>query len=91
MKAIYTTPKLCKSPSGWFVWIRYNGKQKMFKAGLNRIKDLKKREREAKYLIESLKEILKPIPKHHFAGISSKRSRRCSLPYLIAKTQIHLI
>ncbi len=54
-------------------------------------KDLKKREREAKFLIELLKEILKPIPKHHFAGISSKRSRRCSLPYLIAKAQIHLI
>ena len=58
MKAIYTTPKLCKSASGWFVWIRYNGKQKMFKAGLNRIKDPKKREREAKFLIESLKEKL---------------------------------
>ena len=58
MKAIYTTPKLSKAASGWFVWIRYNGKQKMFKAGLNRIKDLKLREREAKFLIESLKEKL---------------------------------
>ena len=58
MKAIYTTPKLSKSASGWFVWVRFNGKQKMYKAGLNRIKDLKLREREAKILIETLKEKL---------------------------------
>lgn len=58
MNAIYTTPTLCKSANGWFVHIRYNGKQKQFKAGLNRIKCLRTREREANILIQVLKERL---------------------------------
>ena len=58
MSAIYTTPTLCKSATGWFVYIRYNGKLKQFKAGLNRIKCLRTREREANILIQVLKERL---------------------------------
>jgi parvulin-like peptidyl-prolyl isomerase len=59
MRAIYTTPKLSKSASGWFVLIRYNGKQKRYKAGLNRVKCLKDRTIEANNLIKYLSKKLK--------------------------------
>jgi hypothetical protein len=52
MKSTYTTPKLCKSSKGWFVYFRFNGKQKRYKHGLNRIKNLKERNLEAKEIIK---------------------------------------
>jgi len=46
MKAKFTVPKLSKSSSTWFVFFRYNGKLYQRKNELNRIHDLKERERQ---------------------------------------------
>ena len=59
MKAVHTTPKLCKSSSGWYIWLRFHGKQKRYKANLNRIKNLKEREKHANEIIRVLKQKLK--------------------------------
>lgn len=58
-KSIYTIPKLVKAKEGWYVYLRYNSKKKVYKADLNKISNLKEREREANVLIKVLYEQLK--------------------------------
>lgn len=59
MSTIYTTPKVCKSKSGWYVYFRYNGVQKRYKKGLNYIQDLRQRTKEANVLKRVLLQKLK--------------------------------
>jgi len=58
MKSIYTKPKVCRSEKGWYVWFRYNKKLKRFKLGINYIKNIQEREREANALAKALREKL---------------------------------
>lgn len=53
MKTNYSVPQICKSKY-WYVHFRYNGKQFRYKYGINLIKNLKEREREANLLCEAL-------------------------------------
>jgi len=60
MKSIFTQPKVCKAADGnWYVFFRYNGQLKKFKKGINYIKDLAKREKEAIALAEAIHKKLK--------------------------------
>jgi len=59
MKVKYNKPKLTMSDSGWYVSIYYNGKLKSYKAGLNRISDLKQRKKEAKVFMKFMAEELR--------------------------------
>ncbi|NHM08018.1 tyrosine-type recombinase/integrase [Flavobacterium sp. CYK-4] len=62
MKPIFTKPKVSKpaDPSKpWFVWFRYENKLKRYKLGINYVKDLKEREREANALADALLQKLK--------------------------------
>lgn len=54
-KSIHTQPKLCKASQGWYVYFRYNKKLFRYKFGINYIKDLNAREKEANALIAALK------------------------------------
>lgn len=58
-KSIYTKPKICRSEKGWYVWFRYNGTLKRYKLGINYIKNLQEREREANALRKALSRKLK--------------------------------
>lgn len=58
-KSIFTAPKLSKAKKGWYVHFRYNGQQKRYKKGLNRIKNLKDRELYFNELKRQLHEKLK--------------------------------
>lgn len=60
MDMTYTTPKIVRAKSGWFVRYSVNGKEKREKLGLNRITDLDERERA---FIELSGEILKRLKK----------------------------
>ena len=51
-----TTPKLCKSSARWYVYFYVNGKQKRYTGNINRISNLKEREREAKILVKYFKD-----------------------------------
>ncbi|HKZ67815.1 MAG TPA: tyrosine-type recombinase/integrase [Chitinophagaceae bacterium] len=63
MTSPYTVPKLIKSGTDWYVFIRFYhlGKwhPRKFKEGLNRIKDLKERKRQFEVLAEARHEWLK--------------------------------
>jgi hypothetical protein len=59
MSAIYSTPKLSKNATSWYVSFNYNGKRYRYKHEINRIKDLVQREYEFNTLIEFLKSQLK--------------------------------
>lgn len=52
--SIFTKPKLCKSPKGWYVYFYYRGKQKRYKKGINYIKNIYNRQIEANALAEAL-------------------------------------
>ena len=54
MHTKYTIPKLSKNSKGWYVHYRYEGKQFRDSFGLNKIKDLKVREREYTELCKNL-------------------------------------
>ena len=58
-RSIYTRPKVCRSEKGWYVWFRYDGHLKRYKLGINYIKNLQEREREANALAKSLNRKLK--------------------------------
>lgn len=58
-KSIYTKPKICRSEKGWYVWFRYNGYLKRYKLGINYIKNIQERDREANALVKALKRKLK--------------------------------
>ena len=53
-KSIYSKPKVCKSPKGWYVFFRYDGHLKRYKFGINHIKDLVEREKEANALCRAI-------------------------------------
>lgn len=57
--SIYTKPKVCKSKKGWYVYFRYRKKLKRYKLGINYIKNLTEREREANALAKVLHDKLK--------------------------------
>lgn len=59
IKSIYTIPKVCKSSKGWYVHFRYNKRQKRYKFGINYIKSLSEKEKEANALAKVLHEKLK--------------------------------
>jgi integrase len=59
MKDKFTVPKLSKSSSTWFVFFRFNGKLYQRKNELNRIHDLKERERQFLILCDVYHEKLK--------------------------------
>lgn len=62
MKSNWTAPKVARyddPKKNWFVWFRYNGKLYKYKKGINYVKDLKKREKEASALCDSLYKKLK--------------------------------
>ena len=59
IKKIYTTPKVCKAAKGWYVHFRYQGIQKRYKLGLNYIKNITEREKEANALLTVLHDKLK--------------------------------
>lgn len=62
MRSIYTKPKVSKpadTTKPWFVWFRYDGKLQRYKLGINYIKNLKERDKEAKALCDALLERLK--------------------------------
>lgn len=57
MKSDWTVPKVAKygqPGKDWFVWFRYNGRLKTYKKGINYIKDLDVREKEAEALRTAL-------------------------------------
>ena len=53
-KSIYTTPKVCRSEKGWYVWFRYSGSLKRYKLGINYIKNISEREKQANALVAAL-------------------------------------
>lgn len=57
-KSIYSKPKLVKAKQGWYVYFRYNRKKKVYKFDLNRIENLKERERKFKVLADELQKKL---------------------------------
>lgn len=62
MKSNWTVPKVTKYDDPgkpWFVWFRFNGKLIKYKKGINYVKDLKLREKEANALCEALHKQLK--------------------------------
>lgn len=58
-KSIYSTPKVCKGKTGWYVYFTYAGKYFRYKYGINYIKNLKEREIEANSIKAALHEKLK--------------------------------
>ncbi len=52
---VFTKPKVNKTGKYWYVFFYYEGKQKRYKKGLNRIKNLREREIEARALAEALR------------------------------------
>lgn len=56
--SIYTIPKICKAKEGWYVYFRYNKRLKKYKLGINYIKDVRERTKEANALSRALLEKL---------------------------------
>jgi len=59
MNIRFSVPKLCKSPKGWYLHFRYDGKQFRYSLNLNQIADLKAREEEYGILCRAYHERLK--------------------------------